>query len=111
MYRLDETQTALITKLHQVADTSIAPAAADVDEKSRFPRESVGALAKAGFLGLTLPAEFGGLAGSMRLACAALEEVAQRCASTAMVYLMHLCGCACYLAQPRGNEQLLRRVA
>jgi alkylation response protein AidB-like acyl-CoA dehydrogenase len=31
---------------------------------------------------------------------AALDEVAQRCASTAMVYLMHLCGVACYAAAP-----------
>jgi alkylation response protein AidB-like acyl-CoA dehydrogenase len=29
---------------------------------------------------------------------AALDEVAQRCSSTAMVYLMHLCGVACYAA-------------
>ena len=31
---------------------------------------------------------------------AVLDEVAQRCASTAMVYLMHLCGVACYATAP-----------
>jgi alkylation response protein AidB-like acyl-CoA dehydrogenase len=29
-----------------------------------------------------------------------IEALAQRCASTAMVYLMHLCGTACYAAAP-----------
>src|SRR6185295_4846612 len=27
------------------------------------------------------------------------------------IYLMHLCGCACYVAHPNGHEDVLRAVA
>lgn len=47
---------------------------------------------------------------SIRVACAALDEIAQRCASTAMIYLIHLSGCACYIARPHAVEDTLRRV-
>jgi alkylation response protein AidB-like acyl-CoA dehydrogenase len=111
MYRLNEEQTAVIEEVRRVADESIAPHAADVDTRGRFPREAVDALAKAGLLGLTIPVEHGGMGQSIRVACAALDEIAQRCASTAMIYLMHLCGCSCYLARPHAVEDTLRQVA
>lgn len=111
MYRLDEEQTARIEDLRRIADERIAPHAADVDEKARFPREALDALARAGWLGLTIPTDYGGQGQGMRVACAALDEIAQRCASTALIYLMHLCGSACYTAHSEGHEDTLRQVA
>jgi alkylation response protein AidB-like acyl-CoA dehydrogenase len=111
MYRLNENQSALIEKLRHVADDQVKPFAAEVDEKGRFPREALDALARNGFFGLTIPVEYGGLAEGMRVACAALDELGQRCASTAMVYLMHLCGSACYVAHPKGHEEILKQAA
>ncbi|MDP8950039.1 MAG: acyl-CoA dehydrogenase family protein, partial [Actinomycetota bacterium] len=111
MYRLNEEQTAVIGEVRRVAEESIAPHAADVDAQGRFPREAVDALAKAGLLGLTVPVEHGGMGQSIRVACAVLDEIAQSCASTAMIYLMHLCGCSCYLARPQAVEDTLRQVA
>jgi alkylation response protein AidB-like acyl-CoA dehydrogenase len=111
LYRLNEEQTAVIEEVRRVADESIAPDADDVDARGRFPREAVDALAEAGLLGLTIPVEYGGMGQSIRVACAALDEIAQRCASTAMIYLMHVCGCSCYIARPQAVEETLRRVA
>jgi alkylation response protein AidB-like acyl-CoA dehydrogenase len=111
LYRLNEEQTAVIEEVRRVANESIAPHAADVDAQGRFPREAVDALAEAGLLGLTIPVEYGGMGQSMRVACAALDEIAQKCASTAMIYLMHMCGCSCYVARPQAVEDTLRRVA
>ena len=110
MYRLNEEQTGIIEQVREVAREHIAPRAADADEKARFPRESIDALAGAGLLGLTVPTEYGGMGEGMRMACAALDEIAQHCGSTAMIYLMHLCGTACYTAQPTGHEETLRQV-
>jgi alkylation response protein AidB-like acyl-CoA dehydrogenase len=42
---------------------------------------------------------------------ATIDTVAQRCSSTAMVYLMHLCGVACYATAPARTEKLLREAA
>jgi len=111
MYRLNDEERALIERVRLLVAKEIAPFAADVDERGRFPREAIAALATGGWLGLTIPAEHGGKGQGMRLACAALDEIAQQCASTAMVYLMHVCGCACYVAHAAGHEETLRETA
>lgn len=110
MYRLNTEQTALVEKVHRLASEHIAPYAAEVDAQARFPREAIDALARAGFLGLTIPTEAGGMGQGLRVACAVLDEIAQHCASTAMVYQMHICGCATYVAYPQAGGKLLSEI-
>src|SRR5579862_8020768 len=99
MYKLNPDQQKIIETVRKVADEAIAPRAADTDRDAVFPRESLNALAAAGLFGLTVPREFGGMGEGLRTMTAVLDEIAQRCASTAMVYKMHLCGIACYAAK------------
>ena len=94
-----------------VADAHIRPHAARVDAEGAFPRESIAALGRDGLLGLTIPAAYGGMGQGLRTMAATLDTVAQQCASTAMVYLMHLCGVACYAAAPDANGAVLRDAA
>lgn len=108
MYRLNPEQQKIIDNVKKVADETIAPKASDIDQGSIFPRESINALGSAGLLGLTVPKEFGGMGEGLRTTAAALDEIAQRCASTAMVYLMHICGVACYVAKPDVAGRQLR---
>jgi alkylation response protein AidB-like acyl-CoA dehydrogenase len=111
MYRLTPEQQQVVRDLAQVADQRVAPNAARVDRDGSFPRESLIALGERGFLGLTVPAAFGGMGQGLSTMAAALEEVSQRCASTAMVYLMHLCGLACYAAAPDKTRPQLEAAA
>jgi alkylation response protein AidB-like acyl-CoA dehydrogenase len=111
MYRLTEAQTEIVQRAARIADERIAPHAAATDESARFPRQSVSALADARLLGLTIPTEFGGMAHNLRTMAAVLDELAQRCGSTAMVYLMHMCGVACYAAAADKTGPLLRDAA
>src|SRR3954464_3426732 len=67
----------------------VARHGADVDQRGRFPEESIDSLGAAGLLGLTVSAELGGLGQGPRAFCAAAEELARACASTAMIYVMH----------------------
>lgn len=106
-YRLTPDQLAEVERVAALADAEIAPRAADVDAEGRYPSESMRALADAGYWGLTVPTEFGGMGHGLTMTAAVVDTVAQRCASTAMVYLMHLCGVAAYAAAPdRAGEQL-----
>ena len=111
MYRLNDTQERLVATVTSVADAQIAPRASFVDQTGTFPRESLRALAERGFWGLMVPKEYGGLGEGHRTAAAVLDTIAQRCGSTAMVYLMHLCGVACYAAAPDTSGPLLRSAA
>ena len=87
MYRLNEQQTAIVEEVRLIADQSIAPLAADVDAAAHFPHASIEALAKSGFLGLNVPTEYGGMGQGLRVACAVLDDIAQRCASTSFAAL------------------------
>jgi alkylation response protein AidB-like acyl-CoA dehydrogenase len=110
-YRLNSEQLHLIEKLAALADAEILPHAAKVDEEGRFPSEAMRALADAGFWGLTVPTEHGGMGQGLRTMAAALDAIAQRCASTGLVYLMHLCGVATYNAVPERAASQLRAAA
>jgi len=111
MYRLNQEQQGIVAEAAAVADASIKPQAAQVDADAAFPQQSIGALGEGGLLGLTIPAAYGGLGQGLRTMAATIDTVAQRCSSTAMVYLMHLCGVACYAAVPDKMEKILREAA
>jgi alkylation response protein AidB-like acyl-CoA dehydrogenase len=111
MYRLDPDQLAIVERARRLADDEVAPHAAEVDEQARFPSEAVDALGRAGLLGLTVPTDHGGLGQGLRAAVAVLDEVSQRCPSTGMVYLMHLCAVACYGAARELAADELRAAA
>src|SRR3954452_7575867 len=111
MYRLNEEQQRIAATPATAGERELAPRAAGVDRDAAFPKDSIAALGANGLLGLTVPKAHGGLGQGLRTMAATIDAVAQRCASTAMVYLMHLCGVACYAAAPARTEPLLRLAA
>lgn len=111
MYGLNEQQQAVVARARKIAEDVVAENATDADREARFPRASLDALAAEGFLGLTVPKAYGGMGEGLRTVCAVLDEVAQRCPSTAMIYKMHLCGVATYAAAGDRMARVLRSVA
>ena len=111
MYQLDEKQQRIVSEATAIGVAEIGPEAARVDREAAFPERAIAALAKAGLLGLNVPVAFGGLGEGLRTSAAVLDVIAQHCSSTAMVYLMHLCGVACYVAAPEKTEVDLRAAA
>jgi alkylation response protein AidB-like acyl-CoA dehydrogenase len=111
MYRLNEAQQRIAGHAAAIADKELAPRAAGVDRDAAFPKESIAALGAGGLLGLNVPQAYGGLGEGPRTAAAVIDALAQRCPSTAMVYVMHLCGIACYAAAPDKTAALLREAA
>lgn len=90
LYGLNTDQQKHADTAAQIARDVAAKHAADVDQKGRFPKESIEALGKAGLLGLCVGVEFGGKGQPPRTFAAVSEELARECASTAMVYVMHV---------------------
>jgi len=97
----------------QVAREVAGPHAADVDQKARFPRESLAALQAQGLAGLTVPTDLGGKGQGPRVFSAVVEELAKSCASTAMVYVMHVAASAPIIASKTlgSRTQVLRDIA
>ncbi len=75
--------------ISEVAEETIAPAAAGVDRERKYPAENLRALAETGALGLVVPVEHGGAGGALTALAEACETVGSACASTGMVFLMH----------------------
>lgn len=111
MYRLSAEQKRIVQDFATMADRDIAPHANRTDREAAFPSESIAALRAHGLLGLTVPAAFGGMGEGVRTTAAILDEMSQRCSSTSMIYLMHLCGVACYAAAPDKTSSYLTQAA
>lgn len=86
---------------------------AETDAAARFPQESLAALAGEGFLGLCVGAELGGKGLGPRAFAAVAEELAQGCASTAMIYVMHVSAqqAIASSATLESRDELLRHMA
>ena len=69
---------------------SFAERAAAYDRDASFPFENYDEMREAGFLGLTIPEELGGMGAGLYEMCLTLERLATGCASTALAVTMHV---------------------
>ncbi|MGW2250348.1 acyl-CoA dehydrogenase family protein [Kitasatospora sp. NPDC001660] len=72
---LSEEQTAVRELAAEFTDREIAPHAAAWDRAESVDRAIIGRLAEPGFLGLTIPEEYGGSGGDHLAYCLVLEEL------------------------------------
>jgi alkylation response protein AidB-like acyl-CoA dehydrogenase len=85
MNSLTEQQRALCEHARTLAKKTIAPRAADVDRSEEYPWDNVAALTEAGYMGMTIPEEYGGLGLSYLDAALVVEEMAKVCGVTARI--------------------------
>ncbi|WP_344467156.1 acyl-CoA dehydrogenase family protein [Kitasatospora kazusensis] len=72
---LSEEQTAVRALAAAFTDREIVPYAAEWDRAESVDRSVIGRLGKVGFLGLTIPEEYGGSGGDHLAYCLVLEEL------------------------------------
>lgn len=113
IYGLIAEEAAVAASARRLAKEVALPAAEAVDAEARFPREALEQLAAEGFLGLCLPRSFGGQEQPPRMFAAVVEELAQACGSTAMIYVMHVAASQAIVASTTlsGQGALLRDIA
>ena len=76
---------ALRESVRALADSKIAPAAREVDEEARYPREAASALQGAGLAAAHVPEEFGGEGADALGVVIIIEEVARVCGSSSLI--------------------------
>jgi alkylation response protein AidB-like acyl-CoA dehydrogenase len=84
MYQLGTEQQALRAQAVELADR-LRPLAAEIDRTEAYPWDNVEMLKDAGFLGMTLPHEWGGAGRSWLDAALVIEEIAKACAVSARI--------------------------
>jgi|TARA_Y100000310_G_scaffold78461_1_gene75113 butyryl-CoA dehydrogenase len=76
-FELSTEQTAVRETFARFSDSTIAPAAAALDEAGDFPRDIFGQLAALGFFGIRYPQSVGGSGMELVSFCLALEEISR----------------------------------
>lgn len=98
---------ALRAEIRSIAEEVIRPNAERIDAEGIFPRDNLNALGKTGWNGVLLPKELGGLGLDHVAFAIAAEEIGRVCASTALVYVMHV-GAAQTIALYGSDDQKAR---
>src|SRR5438067_478790 len=80
---------AFRASVRELAQGVAEPLAAEVDRDHRFPEEAVAAAASAGLMGVLIPREYGGAGLDAIAFTLCIEELAQACASTAVIIDVH----------------------
>ena len=113
MATLSAEQQALQADARRIAQTVLRPGAAQLDLERQYPENNLNALADIGLMGILVPTEYGGRGGTLTDLALVCEHLGWGCASTAMCYLMHACGCAVIgsRATPEQADRWLRPAA
>ena len=85
MFELTETQKQLQATAWEFAKKEIAPRAAEVDRTEQYPWENVKQLTKQGFMGMTVPHEYGGPGMTYLDVVLVIEEIAKVCGVSARI--------------------------
>ncbi len=83
-FELTETQALVQKSARDYATKVIAPQAAEIDAKEKFPREILKGLADLGLMAVNVPGALGGAEAGVVSYALAMQEVAKACASTAV---------------------------
>lgn len=107
-YPLTEEERLIQKTARDFARKTLAPVAAEANKTGRFPEEMFTALAELGFMGITVPEEYGGVHLPSFCLVLALEEIAQVCASTAVAMSVHN-SLTNWVILTYGSEELRKR--
>ena len=89
-FDLTEEQQQIREAARAFAKEKLAPKAQELDDKNEFNYQAFKGLAELGFLGLTIPAEYGGSGFDTLSYAIVVEELSRVCASTGLGYAAHV---------------------
>ena len=81
------------TLFREFAEKEVKPLAIEVDETEEFPKATVETMAKAGFMGIPIPKEYGGQGCDVLTYAMCVEELAKVCGTTAVIVSAHTSLC------------------
>lgn len=85
MYQLSVDQQILQQKARELSDSDVRESAAQTDKSEEYPWHIVKKLTDAGFMGMTIPKEFGGAGLSYFDAVLVIEQMSRNCGVTGRI--------------------------
>lgn len=108
MIGLNRQQLELQGQARHLAQTVVAKRAAEIDRTEAYPYDVVNSMREAGFLGMTIPEEFGGRGLSFVDAVIVIEQIAQACGSSARIVVETNMGALSAVMAYGSNDQKRR---
>jgi butyryl-CoA dehydrogenase len=84
-FELTDEQQMFQETARRFAEKELAPIAAQVDELGQFPLESIRKMGELGFMGVSVPPEYGGAGADTVCYSLAVEEISRACASHGVI--------------------------
>lgn len=112
-FRLTDEQKKIIELVDDLGKKEFAPKAARWDQNHEYPWENVNILRKLGFLGMTIPARYGGQERPLIEAVLAIETAAKYCGVTARILVetnMGAIGCIMAYGTEEQRKLVARRI-
>ncbi|OUS39263.1 acyl-CoA dehydrogenase ['Osedax' symbiont bacterium Rs2_46_30_T18] len=85
MFQLTKEQHKLQQQAKELSDSHVKSRAAEVDQSEEYPWDTVERLTQAGFMGMTIPIEYGGRGLSYFDTVLVIEQMARNCGVTARI--------------------------
>lgn len=92
MSDIEERREGWRRKAKEVATRVVAPRAAEIDAKGEFAWDLAEVYSKYGFLSLVIPKQYGGMDTDITSFCLVAEEIANACASSALLVIVQAVG-------------------
>ncbi len=84
-YELTREQADFLEVIRQIVVEKVTPRAAEIDESGEFPEDIRQLFSEQDLMGLPFDERYGGTGTGTLMLCAAIEEIAKGCASTALI--------------------------
>ncbi|MGS1107421.1 3-sulfinopropanoyl-CoA desulfinase [Achromobacter anxifer] len=105
MTELSQEQLALQQRARELAQAVFKPTAAATDQSEQYPWDNVGLLRESGFMGMTIPREYGGQGLSYLDTVLVVEEMAKACATMGRITVEANMGAIGAIMQYGSHEQ------
>ena len=74
-FEFSEEQIAIRDTIRELVQDKVAPRAAEIDERSEYPKDIEKLFAENGILGIPFPEQYGGLGADLLTTCLAIEAL------------------------------------
>lgn len=107
-FNLTKQEELFLKMIREFAEKEVEPLAAEIDDRERFPIETVEKMGRIGLMGIPFPTKYGGAGATNQIYSMAVEELSRVCATTGVVVSAHTSLCTAPIYEFGTEEQRMK---